>query len=134
MATSPGEYPRYGSEDDSWTSLENRVLRMAIPLVLSYGLMFALAFGLSSLLKFPYADITTPSCAAASHHLELAMAVAIGVFGIASGAALSAVVGPLVEMPVLIGLGYVSLGLRRILYPEEASWAPAVTPTTARRR
>ncbi|MBZ0315718.1 MAG: ACR3 family arsenite efflux transporter [Anaerolineae bacterium] len=98
------------------------VLRIALPLLIYFGIMFTTAFFLSYFLKFPYADTATISFTAAGNNFELAIAVAIGVFGLASDQALAAVVGPLVEVPVLVTLVYFSLWLGRRLYPRDPLW------------
>jgi ACR3 family arsenite transporter len=96
------------------------VFRIALPLLVYFGVMFSFAFAFSYWLKFPYADTATIAFTAAGNNFELAIAVSIGVFGLASGQALAAVVGPLVEVPVLVSLVYLSLWLGRKLYPEDA--------------
>ncbi|MFH1331361.1 MAG: ACR3 family arsenite efflux transporter [Actinomycetota bacterium] len=97
------------------------VARIALPLLAYFGLMWGVSFALGLRLRLGYARNTTLAFTAASNNFELAIAVAIGVFGVESGQALAGVVGPLIEVPVLVGLVYVALWARRRFYPAEAA-------------
>jgi ACR3 family arsenite transporter len=116
----------FALQGDTITSEPWNVVRIALPLLAYFAIMWFGAFWVSRRLHLTYQRTASLSFSAASNDFELAIAVAIGVFGVTSGEALAGVVGPLIEVPVLVGLVYVALWLhRRLAWPQVP--APART-------
>ncbi|MGY5884209.1 ACR3 family arsenite efflux transporter [Modestobacter lacusdianchii] len=107
----------FALQGDAITSAPWDVVRISLPLLAYFALMFGGSFLLGMKLKLGYAKTATLAFTAAGNNFELAIAVAIGTFGVTSGQALAGVVGPLIEVPVLVALVYVSLWAARRWFP-----------------
>jgi ACR3 family arsenite transporter len=111
----------FALQGDAITSRPWDVALIAVPLLAYFAVMWAGSYALGRGLGLSYERTTTLAFTAAGNNFELAIAVAIGTFGVTSGQALAGVVGPLIEVPVLVALVYVSLALRRRLFPAVAA-------------
>jgi ACR3 family arsenite transporter len=112
----------FALQGETITSEPLTVVLIAVPLLAYFLLMWFGSFGIARGLRLTYPRTTALSFSAASNDFELAIAVAIGVFGVTSGEALAGVVGPLIEVPVLLALVYVALALRRRLtWPDQTA-------------
>lgn len=96
------------------------VVLISVPLLAYFAIMWSGSYALGRALGLGYERTTTLAFTAAGNNFELAIAVAIGTFGVTSGQALAGVVGPLIEVPVLVALVYVSLALRSRLFGEDS--------------
>ncbi|MCT1437678.1 ACR3 family arsenite efflux transporter [Brachybacterium paraconglomeratum] len=107
----------FALQGDAIISAPGDVARIALPLLVYFVVMFLGSFLLGRAIGMNYAKSTTVAFTASGNNFELAIAVAIGTFGVTSGQALAGVVGPLIEVPVLVALVYVALAMGRRLFP-----------------
>ena len=107
----------FALQGDRITNQPWDVARIALPLLAYFGVMWFGSFWIGLRMGLPYDRNASIAFTAAGNNFELAIAVAIGVFGVSSGQALAGVVGPLIEVPVLVGLVYVALRAKRRYYP-----------------
>jgi ACR3 family arsenite transporter len=122
----------FALQGDAVTSRPLDVARIALPLLVYFAVMWGVGMLTGRGLGLGYARSTTLAFTAAGNNFELAIAVAIGTFGATSGQALAGVVGPLIEVPVLVGLVYVSLWVGRRWFTDTARPATAMAPQEVR--
>jgi ACR3 family arsenite transporter len=111
----------FAIQGEKITAEPQDVALIAVPLLVYFAVMWVAGFVIGKLIGFPYAQTASMGFTVASNDFELAIAVAVGVFGAASGEALAGIVGPLIEVPVLVGLVYVALWARRFWRPDWTS-------------
>jgi ACR3 family arsenite transporter len=107
----------FALQGDQITTHPLDVARVAVPLLVYFALMWTGSFALGYRMHFPYERNASVAFTAAGNNFELAIAVAIAVFGVTSGQALAGTIGPLIEVPALVALVYVSLWAKRRFYP-----------------
>ncbi|HEY6963203.1 MAG TPA: ACR3 family arsenite efflux transporter [Gaiellaceae bacterium] len=110
----------FAIQGDAITAEPGNVALIAVPLLVYFGVMWMAGFLIGKVIGLPYPQTASMGFTVASNDFELAIAVAVGVFGATSGEALAGVVGPLIEVPVLVGLVYVALWARRFFADQRA--------------
>ena len=123
----------FAIQGDKITSQPLDVARIALPLLAYFAVMWIAGFVIGKLIGLPYAQTASLAFTVASNDFELAIAVAVGVFGATSGQALAGVVGPLIEVPVLVSLVYVALWARRFWRIGDATFGPVERATVRSR-